>query len=125
MKNTYKGTYNNDGEYTGFYTEEIHKNIPQPNIELSEEEWQQALTKNYKVINGIHTYSPFIQNQQEILENVRTTRNALLIESDWTQVVDSPLSEEKKIEWKNYRQELRDLITVDDLTALVWPSEPM
>lgn len=126
MKNTYKGTYNNDGEYTGFYTKEIHENIPQPNIELSEEEWQQALSKNYKVINGIHTYSAFNQNQQEILENVRSTRNALLIESDWTQLVDSPLSEEKKNEWQNYRQELRDLTTIEDLaTSIVWPLAPM
>lgn len=124
MTNTYKGTYNNDGEYTGFYTKEIHKNIPQPNIELSEEEWQQALSKNYKVINGIHTYSPFIQNQQEVIENVRTTRNTLLIESDWTQGVDSPLSEEKKNEWKNYRQELRDLTDLEDLSTIAWPVKP-
>lgn len=124
MTNTYKATYDNVGEYTGFYTEEIHKNIPQPNIELNEEEWQQALSKNYKVINGIHTYSPFIQNQQEILENIRTTRNALLIESDWTQGVDSPLSEEKKNEWKNYRQELRDLTDLEDISTIVWPVKP-
>ncbi|WP_083572220.1 phage tail assembly chaperone [Flavobacterium johnsoniae] len=121
----YKGTYNENGEYTGFYVEEIHENIPQPNIELSEEEWQQALSKNYKVINGKHAYSAFVQNQNDILENLRTTRNILLTESDWTQVEDSPLSEEKKTEWKNYRQALRDLTDLDDLTTIAWPSKPL
>lgn len=121
----YKGSYNENGEYTGFYVEGIHENIPQPNIELTEEEWQQALSKNYKVIDGKHAYSAFVQNQNDILENLRTTRNILLTESDWTQVEDSPLSEEKKTEWKNYRQALRDLTDLDDLTTIVWPSKPL
>jgi hypothetical protein len=121
----YKGTYNENGEYTGFFVEGIHENIPQPNIELTEKEWQEGLSKNYKVINGKHTYSTFIQNQDEVLENVRSTRNALLIESDWTQLEDSPLSEEKKTEWKNYRQELRDLTNLDDLTSIIWPTQPL
>ena len=121
----YKGSYNENGEYTGFYVEGIHENIPQPNIELTEEEWQQALSKNYKVIDGKHAYSAFVQNQNDILENLRTTRNILLTESDWTQVEDSPLSEEKKTEWKNYRQELRDLTNLDDLTTIIWPSKPL
>jgi hypothetical protein len=125
MKNTYKGTYDQNGEYTGFYVEEIHQNIPKPNIELTDEEWQQALTKNYKVINGIHTHFPFIQSQQELLENIRNTRNTLLIESDWTQVEDSPLSEEKKTEWKNYRQELRDLTDLENGADAVWPTPPL
>lgn len=121
----YKGSYNENGEYTGFYVEGIHENIPQPNIELTEEEWQQALSKNYKVIDGKHAYSAFVQNQNDILENLKTTRNILLTESDWTQVEDSPLSEEKKTEWKNYRQALRDLTDLDDLTTIVWPSKPL
>jgi len=121
----YKGTYSENGEYTGFYVEGIHENIPQPNIELSEEEWQQALSKNYKVINGKHTYSAFVQGQDDILENLRVTRNILLAESDWTQAGDSPLSDEKKSEWKTYRQALRDLTDLDDLSSIVWPVKPL
>lgn len=121
----YKGSYNENGEYTGFYVEGIHENIPQPNIELTEEEWQQALSKNYKVINGKHTYSVFVENQDNIIESLRTVRNSLLTETDWTQVEDSPFSEEKKAEWKNYRQELRDLTNLDDLTTIIWPSKPL
>lgn len=121
----YKGSYNKNGEYTGFYVEGIHENIPEPNIELTEEEWQQALSKNYKVIEGKHAFFAFVQNNEEILENLRVRRNALLTESDWTQVEDSPLSEEKKTAWKNYRQELRDLTDNNDLSTIVWPVEPI
>ncbi|WDF64516.1 tail fiber assembly protein [Flavobacterium sp. KACC 22763] len=121
----YKATYNVNGEYTGFYVEKIHENIPQPNIELTEEEWQQALSKNYRVIEGKHSFSPATQNKEELLENLRIRRNALLAESDWTQVEDSPLSEEKKAAWKNYRQELRDLTYLKDATVVTWPTLPL
>lgn len=121
----YKGTYNENGDYTGFYVEGIHENIPKPNIELTEEEWQQGLSKNYKVIEGKHTYSPFVQNKEELLINLRTTRNALLMDSDWTQVEDAPLSEEKKTAWKNYRQELRDLTDLASSASIVWPVKPI
>ncbi|KAF2507133.1 hypothetical protein EYY60_21745 [Flavobacterium zhairuonense] len=121
----YKGTYNENGDYTGFYVEGIHESIPQPNIELTEEEWQQALSKNYKVIEGKHTFSPFVQNKEELLENLRAKRNSLLVESDWTQVDDAPLSEEKKSAWKNYRQELRDLTDLEDVATVVWPVKPI
>jgi len=121
----YKGSYNENGEYTGFYVEGIHENIQQPNIELTEEEWQQALSKNYKVINGKHTYSAFVESQDNIIESLRAIRNSLLTETDWTQVEDSPLSPEKKAEWKNYRQALRDLTDLDDLTTIVWPVKPL
>lgn len=121
----YKGTYNENGEYTGFYVEGIHENIPKPNIELNEKEWQQALSRNYKVIEGKHSYAPYAQSSEELIENIRVVRNSLLRESDWTQMEDSPLCEEKKSAWKNYRQELRELTENDNLTVIVWPSKPV
>ena len=39
---------------------------------------------------------------------MRNKRNALLVQSDWTQMPDSPLSDSKKQEWATYRQALRD-----------------
>ena len=50
-------------------------------------------------------------------EGHRTTRNKLLADSDWTQMNDSPLSNEVKTAWATYRQELRDM---SDLAA--WPN---
>lgn len=121
----YKGAFNKNGDYTGFYVEGIHENIPEPHIELTEEEWQQALSKNYKVIEGLHTYVPFVQSQEDILEEIRVLRNGLLTESDWTQMNDSPLTREKKTEWQKYRKALRDLTISYDLTAISWPTQPL
>lgn len=68
-------------------------------------------------------------DQQLLVNDVRAKRNALLSESDWTQVTDSPLSEEQKSAWKTYRQELRDFMDnlpteFDSVSGLDWPVEP-
>ena len=61
-------------------------------------------------------------------EEVRTWRNGLLSESDWTQGSDSPLTEEKKAEWITYRQALRDLpetnAEVTELDEIIFPDVP-
>ena len=41
--------------------------------------------------------------------NLRAERNEMLTRSDWTQLPNSGLSEEKKAAWETYRQALRDL----------------
>ena len=60
-------------------------------------------------------------------ESNRTTRNKLLDDSDWTQVNDSPLSNEVKTAWATYRQELRGLSDADAWPNLAnddWPVAP-
>ena len=56
---------------------------------------------------------------------LRHMRNTLLIESDWTQFTDSPLTDSKKNEWKTYRQSLRDLpATESDPENATFPTKP-
>ena len=51
--------YDKDGEYKGSYAPTIHKDMLLTKIELSEEEWQDALTVDYMmVVDGKHTYDP-------------------------------------------------------------------
>jgi hypothetical protein len=58
-------------------------------------------------------------------EDLRTVRDAVLAESDWTQLPDSPLSDELKTEWATYRQALRDLPeNTPDITNVTWPTPP-
>ena len=60
-------------------------------------------------------------------EGHRTARNKLLADSDWTQMNDSPLTNEAKTAWATYRQELRDLTDSDAWPNLAdedWPVEP-
>ena len=42
-------------------------------------------------------------------QEFRAIRDGLLFQSDWTQIADVSLTEEQKIAWTIYRQELRDL----------------
>jgi len=72
-----------------------------------------------------------IISQQEIDQksesNNRAKRDRILGRSDWTQVPDSPLSEEKKTEYQVYRQALRDLPTHanwPNLNDEDWPVMP-
>jgi hypothetical protein len=73
----------------------------------------------------------------DLLDTIRSARNRILVETDWTQMSDSPLTNEKKQEWANYRQALRDLPnSIDDISVYVnenftirwqdipWPTRP-
>ena len=40
---------------------------------------------------------------------VALIRNFLLMDSDWTQLGDAPISAEDKVKWQTYRQKLRDI----------------
>lgn len=57
----------------------------------------------------------------------RDFRNALLSQSDWTQLPDTPLETAVKDEWSVYRQSLRD-ITLNtswpELAKTDWPTNP-
>ena len=60
-------------------------------------------------------------------ESHRVTRNKLLADSDWTQINDSPLSNEDKTAWATYRQELRGISDLDAWPNLAdddWPVAP-
>jgi hypothetical protein len=129
MKVQYFGKYNSEGTYEGFYTSDTWKleDIPQGCIELSYDEWQEALTGFSKVVDGKHIYTPITQEQIDAdkLNAVRKKRNKLLQESDWTQMVtDIPMSDAKKEEWKAYRQALRDLPETVDINNVVYPQKP-
>jgi hypothetical protein len=61
----------------------------------------------------------------QAMARLRTERNTLLTESDWTQYNDSPLTDEVKAEWTVHRQALRDLpANTDDPANPTWPEAP-
>lgn len=55
---------------------------------------------------------------------IRTDRNKKLSNLDWTQILDSPLNEQKRAEFKIYRQNLRDITNQKDPFNITWPIEP-
>ena len=53
-------------------------------------------------------------------------RDALLLQSDWTQLSDVTISAEKTQEWKTYRQALRDITLQSGFPReIVWPVKPV
>lgn len=64
------------------------------------------------------------QRIEEKWTEVRTFRESLLKDSDWTQLQDSPVTGSKLTEWQTYRQSLRDITTNDNPFTLTWPNKP-
>ena len=61
----------------------------------------------------------------EYWAEIRGVRNALLAESDFRVLPDSPLSDSKLAEWKTYRQALRDLpANTSDPSDPTYPTKP-
>jgi hypothetical protein len=64
------------------------------------------------------------QEFNQMWENVKSQRNQLLYECDWTQLSDSPLTVEQKALWVVYRQSLRDITIQEDPFNIIWPTKP-
>jgi hypothetical protein len=65
------------------------------------------------------------------LQDLRKIRDGRLLKSDWSISLENHLSDEKRQEWKEYRQKLRDLPEVmkkeleKDINILfTWPIKP-
>ena len=86
-----------------------------------------------KTVNGYEemTAEEIEEQSQSLLawQNVsnRNKRNQLLSDSDWTQVPDSPLTDEVKTSWATYRTALRALpehANWPNLEDADWPVSP-
>jgi hypothetical protein len=86
---------------------------------------------DFKIVDGeVVGYSgpsDAVKNE-EALRELRTIRRNLLTASDWTQIMDSPLSIDGVGDWQVYRQKLRDLpadhLTITSIDDVTWPDEP-
>ena len=83
--------------------------------------WTLTVSVTNKTTNAIQEYD------NNAAEANRSVRNSLLFKSDWTQMNDSPLSNEDKTAWATYRQELRSITDLDawpNLSDDDWPTKP-
>ena len=59
---------------------------------------------------------------------IKKKRDFLLLNSDWTQLDDNELTDAQKVEWRTYRQTLRDLpqtyASATEKSDIVWPTKP-
>ena len=79
-------------------------------------EYQQVRNKTQQEIN---------QDTEDKWNSIRSQRNTLLYDCDWTQLPDSPLTNEKKQEWSTYRQALRDVTLQVNPDNIIWPTKPL
>lgn len=96
--------------------------------EVGLQEGQGIIEGSYQANEYVVIDGEAVVRTDNILEILRLKRDALLTESDWTQVSDSPLTDAKKTEWATYRQELRDLPSSHQSTTnfddVVFPTQP-
>jgi hypothetical protein len=77
----------------------------------------------YEDANIGDVYSPPAPPMTE--DEARAMRDKLLAESDWTQMPDSPLSDEQREAYRVYRQALRDITAQEGFPAsITWPELP-
>ena len=87
-----------------------------------------TIHKRFDGSNVVDYAPPYISGTNTIV--VRGERSKRLAMSDWTQAVDSPLTDSKKAEWVTYRQALRDLMgsytdsEANDLASVTFPTAP-
>lgn len=74
-------------------------------LQRDEEFQSQQEEENQKIKELEEEY----ERNRDYWQDLRLIRNSKLLTSDWTQLPDAPLTEEQKLAWKNYRQQLRDL----------------
>ncbi len=107
----------------GWYSDDIHSEIPTPNIEVTDEVWQEALNINANCYESgefiVKDFRTEEEIEQETQAQFRAERDKLLAEADIeiNKLVDAELD---VTEWRVYRQALRD-------STLTWiiPSKPI
>lgn len=67
--------------------------------------------------------STIVIDPQNLASLIREKRNELLVQTDWTQVLDSPVDRQ---DWAIYRQSLRDITSQPGFpTTVIWPEKPI
>ena len=90
---------------------------------VSAEEHTRLKTGRFLYCDGEITVKP--ADPAEVAYGVIAMRNRLLVASDWSQAADIPHTPEAAVQWRDYRQALRDVpaqagfpLTID------WPARP-
>jgi hypothetical protein len=106
-----------NGEFVSFLA------TPNDTAEHGRDIYNNAVNGDYGIVKD-YEHPPL----EDELREIRNIRLGLLKDCDWTVGEDSPLSADKKAEWKTYRQELRDLTngidTAAKARAVVFPTNP-
>ena len=119
----------NNGQILGWYESEIHDTIPEPNVQVSEETWQNAIDSSHNtIIDGITSQVDYRTDEKKANDN-RMFRNELLV-NNVDPIVTNPLrwadlSAEKQQEWADYRTALLNVPQQAGFpNTITWPTKP-
>ena len=119
--------YNSDGVFHGVVQESgsVKSNIPEDGFAVDGEQHPLSTCIGGTLVVPSDS-SIEAENYAKNIEIFRIDRNIFLANSDWTQMIDSPLSDSKKTEWQTYRQALRDMPSQEGFDPLnpTYPTEP-
>ena len=88
---------------------------PEYNSEIETQSW------NYK----LKKWDTIAIPDEVFWQKLRTERNSILKDSDWSQLSDAPLTSSQKTAWVTYRQALRDLpANTEDPKDITYPLPP-
>ena len=75
----------------------------------------------WSYVDGVFTAPVVVVSDEETAKKVRQSRDFLLSETDWTQVIDAPVDQAA---WAAYRQSLRDIPNQAGFpNEITWPVE--
>ena len=119
----------NNGQILGWYDDEIHDSVPEPNVQVSEEVWQNAINSNHNtIIDGVTSEFDH-RSDDEKASDARAVRNMLLV-SEVDPIVTNPLrwaelSSAVQQQWTDYRTALLDVPQQSGFPSeIVWPTKP-
>jgi hypothetical protein len=94
------------------YTKNINEGIPELVDGVYIQTWKQTNASEAEITSRI----------EDKWTEIRNFRDQLLLESDWTQLADSPQITNN--DWKIYRQSLRDITNQSNPFDISWPTKP-
>ena len=120
----------NTNELLGWYCTDVHDVIPEPNVEVTDEQWQIALDNEHDTVNSDGTTEKSsVSTTKDQEANVRAERNNILV-SSIDPVVSNPLrwaelTEPEQASIISYRTSLLDITEQATFpTSVTWPDEP-
>ena len=106
----------------GWYDSEIHSKIPEPNVNVSESVWQEAIDVNANYYDGkVFSYKEPSLTKEQQTSLFKSKRNSALTDVDFYQLalVYTELTAKQKKELKAYR-----LALLDSTKTQILPTKP-
>ena len=117
-----KYAYVENKKILGWYNNDIHDTIPTPNVEVSEELWNHAISNGYNYYDGkVFSYKEPTLTADEQLASFKSKRDSALKDVDFYQLVlvYAELTAKQKKELNVYR-----LALLDSTKTQILPTKP-